>query len=191
MFPVKTQNPQTNDTGSWLQHNTTKGETCCYFLGCTACLLKIQSKWNHKTTRGRKSSIHYRAVRNILLYIWPQYSCNAVQYNMIMIHPDSKVHGPTWGPSGSCRPQMGPILAPWTLLSGQHCICDYPGITLSWDRTYKYTPYLALKGELSVGALCKDYRENWPWYNMPALYIESLLYAVCGYGFDRYSGALF
>ena len=26
--------------------------------------------------------------------------------------------GPTWGPSGSCRPQMGPMLAPWTLLSG-------------------------------------------------------------------------
>ena len=26
--------------------------------------------------------------------------------------------GPTWGPHGSCRPQMGPMLAPWTLLSG-------------------------------------------------------------------------
>ena len=26
--------------------------------------------------------------------------------------------GPTWGPSGSCRPQMGPVLAPRTLLSG-------------------------------------------------------------------------
>ena len=26
--------------------------------------------------------------------------------------------GPTWGPPGSCWPQMGPILAPWTLLSG-------------------------------------------------------------------------
>ena len=26
--------------------------------------------------------------------------------------------GPTWDPSGSCRPQMGPMLAPWTLLSG-------------------------------------------------------------------------
>ena len=25
---------------------------------------------------------------------------------------------PTWGPPGSCRPQMGPILAQWTLLSG-------------------------------------------------------------------------
>ena len=31
--------------------------------------------------------------------------------------PDSKNHGanmgPTWGPPGSCRPQMGPMLAPW------------------------------------------------------------------------------
>ena len=26
--------------------------------------------------------------------------------------------GPTWGPPRSCRPQMGPMLAPWTLLSG-------------------------------------------------------------------------
>ena len=32
--------------------------------------------------------------------------------------PDNKILGPTWGPPGSCRPQMGPILAPWTLLSG-------------------------------------------------------------------------
>ena len=26
--------------------------------------------------------------------------------------------GPTWGSPGSCRPHMGPMLAPWTLLSG-------------------------------------------------------------------------
>ena len=30
----------------------------------------------------------------------------------------AKFMGPTWGPLGSCRPQMGPILTPWTLLSG-------------------------------------------------------------------------
>ena len=29
-----------------------------------------------------------------------------------------KFMAPTWGPSGSCRPQMGPMLDPWTLLSG-------------------------------------------------------------------------
>ena len=32
--------------------------------------------------------------------------------------PNSKVHGPTWGPSGADRTQVGPMLAPWTLLSG-------------------------------------------------------------------------
>ena len=31
--------------------------------------------------------------------------------------------GPTWDPSGSCRPQIGPILAPWTLLSGSTLPC--------------------------------------------------------------------
>ena len=30
-----------------------------------------------------------------------------------------KVNGANMGPPGSCRPQMGPMLAPWTLLSGR------------------------------------------------------------------------
>ena len=29
--------------------------------------------------------------------------------------------GPAWGPPGSCWTQMGPMLAPWTLLSGYAC----------------------------------------------------------------------
>ena len=33
-------------------------------------------------------------------------------------HQIAKFIGPIWGPPGSCRPQMGPILAPWILLSG-------------------------------------------------------------------------
>ena len=33
----------------------------------------------------------------------------------------AKFMGPTWGPPGPCRPQMGPMLAPWTLLSGKAC----------------------------------------------------------------------
>ena len=42
--------------------------------------------------------------------------------------------GPTWGPPGSCRPQMGPILAPWTLLWGiyicrETCIYIYHPFT--------------------------------------------------------------
>ena len=30
----------------------------------------------------------------------------------------TKFMGPTWGQHGSCRPQLGHMLAPWTLLSG-------------------------------------------------------------------------
>ena len=32
--------------------------------------------------------------------------------------PDSKIMRPTWGPSGADRTQVGPMLAPWTLLYG-------------------------------------------------------------------------
>ena len=46
----------------------------------------------------------------------------------------AKLMGPTWGPPGSCRPQMGPMLAPWTLLSGvvykPTCIIDSTNIHL-------------------------------------------------------------
>ena len=33
-----------------------------------------------------------------------------------------KYMGPTWGPPGSCRPQMGPMLSPWTLLFGMETL---------------------------------------------------------------------
>ena len=37
---------------------------------------------------------------------------------LVILPQIAKLMGPTWGPPGSCRPQMGPMLAPWTLLSG-------------------------------------------------------------------------
>ena len=45
---------------------------------------------------------------------WMGYIKSALQ----SISQIARFMGPTWGPSGSCRPQMGPMLAPWTLLSG-------------------------------------------------------------------------
>ena len=34
-----------------------------------------------------------------------------------VIIPDNNVHGPTWSLPRSCRPQVGPMLAPWNLPS--------------------------------------------------------------------------
>ena len=41
-------------------------------------------------------------------YIWIHYTWPLI----------ARFMGPTWGPSGADRTQMGPMLAPWTLLSG-------------------------------------------------------------------------
>ena len=37
----------------------------------------------------------------------------------------AKFMGPIWGPPGSCRPQMGPMLTTWTLLSGMYTLPMY------------------------------------------------------------------
>ena len=44
---------------------------------------------------------------------WPFCPSLHVLYSQI-----ARLMRPTWGPPGSCRPQVGPMLAPWTLLSG-------------------------------------------------------------------------
>ena len=41
-----------------------------------------------------------------------------VTYALYSTTQIAKFMGPTWDPSGSCWLQMGPMLAPWTLLSG-------------------------------------------------------------------------
>ena len=37
----------------------------------------------------------------------------------------ARFKGPTWGPSGADRTQVGPMLDPWTLLSGLACTSVY------------------------------------------------------------------
>ena len=44
-----------------------------------------------------------------------------ILWNIIVTALIARLMGPTWGPYGADRTQMGPTLAPWTLLSGQLC----------------------------------------------------------------------
>ena len=46
----------------------------------------------------------------------------------------AKFMGPTWGPPGTCRSQMGPMFAPWTLLSGSSCCRLRFTTTLVWQE---------------------------------------------------------
>ena len=56
--------------------------------------------------------------------------------HVIPISQIAKFMGPTWGPLGSCRPQMGPILAPWTLLSLLHFPGNY-SVWSPWKLSHK------------------------------------------------------
>ena len=47
--------------------------------------------------------------------------------------------GPTWGSLGSCRPQVGPMLAPWTLLSGLWKQKGWDELTVRLDSWFYHT----------------------------------------------------
>ena len=49
----------------------------------------------------------------------------------------AKFMGPTWGPPGSCRPQMGPMSVPWTFLLGK-VAWDL------WNRTIRSVPCMLM-----------------------------------------------
>ena len=49
---------------------------------------------------------------------------------------DSKVHGANMGPPGSCRPQVDPMLAQWTLLSGNPHVVSVQIFTLHGYMVY-------------------------------------------------------
>ena len=68
--------------------------------------------------RRRKSSRFYRA-RSVSKLPARKPRKPRARVSPVSGDPDSKVHGPTWGPSGAGRTQVGPMLAPWTLLSGE------------------------------------------------------------------------
>ena len=62
----------------------------------------------------------------------------------------AKFMGPTRGPPGSCRPQMGPMAVPWTLLSG-HMSRTWPtrkvsinySVWMTTDKSWIVTKFLS------------------------------------------------
>ena len=65
------------------------------------------------------SSTHMRTRKNITLRgknFWDKFWLRHDFYLKYLASQIAKFMGPTWGPSGSYRPQMDPVLAPWTLL---------------------------------------------------------------------------
>ena len=63
----------------------------------------------------------------------------------------AKFVGPTWGPPGSCQPQMGPMLAPWTLLSGYlHASQMAPSKSTDLQKKHSYNTHRGLCTSLRI-----------------------------------------
>ena len=104
----------------------------------------------------------------------------------------AKFMGPIWGPPGSCRTQVGPMLGPFTLLSG--CACWYQVICKLSDYLilgYEYVldgieglilyrcvccgcvKYITINDQSPTDALCTPYwplwRHNCSWWRNNAI----------------------
>ena len=78
--------------------------------------------------------------------------------------------GPTWGPSGADRTQVGPMLAPWTLLSGSIRFMCYIHLYLPGNTTNVWNVEIAMWYIASqmIGPVMKIFylvqRLNWTEY---------------------------
>ena len=64
---------------------------------------------------------------------WKDISCNSTVQKLHSMSLIASFMGPTWGPSGADRTQVGPVLAPWTLLSGLSITIDTKNLINTQD----------------------------------------------------------
>ena len=88
---------------------------------CRLSIWTLWTQWNYKSNC--KAPIHENVFESVInITNGGQFLCLNVlnsSYNTTTYNTQiAEFMGPTWGPSKSCRPQVGPMLAPWTLLSG-------------------------------------------------------------------------
>ena len=93
-------------------------------------------------------NINWSCYRGFLLYLQPYLPLNTFIIARLVLetfsrglarkamrsHPDNKVHGANMGPTWVLRYQIGPMLAPWTLLSG-HSMSSLENVSYGslWD----------------------------------------------------------
>ena len=96
-----------------------------YFL-----MTRISKYWTWRYFCSSKSATWY-VCESMLLCVFENYSSK-----MTVTYPGqiARFMGPTWGPTGSCRTLMGPMLAPWTLISGTERCVGIPLCFLLWNQ---------------------------------------------------------
>ena len=80
------------------------------------------ARWNIMKKKKVILRLHFIWISRVLFNKQRLYWINSwhlsVKFHETNNTPDSKVRVANMGPTGSCWPHVGPMLAPWTLLSG-------------------------------------------------------------------------
>ena len=114
-------------------HSGVSHHAKCLCVHCIKIIVCKLESWPN--TRLRVPSVQTHLPRNTQMKIWNQFWINVnvtfKEWKRILVEGKYKwkeldkktiliarFMGPTWGTSGADRAQVGPMLAPWTLLSG-------------------------------------------------------------------------
>ena len=105
------------------------------------CALSISVMFSFIDTSWLNSSLPYIqayfVIRPLIQICWSFIGCFNIGV-ALMVTLIARFMGPTWGPSGADRTQVGPMLAPWTLLSGKSSL-----VHCGWLVFYLYVPLLS------------------------------------------------
>ena len=104
-FPTQRASNAENVSIWWRHHE----EEPLPVRGTFECEVKVGSKIL------MPSSVSLRGV--VYLYLGDTMSLQWMWYGSSMTSQIARLTWQTWGPPGSCRPQVGPMFAPWILLS--------------------------------------------------------------------------
>ena len=96
----------------------------------------VMLTWHEKFS---KSTLFWSGPFNSLLYLHvvtklcSNFNGGVANFSQWNILPTliARFMGPTWDPAGADRAQVGPMLAPWTLLSGE-CMTSWSYIYAKW-----------------------------------------------------------
>ena len=123
---LKTQKAQCMINKVVCAHWVTGFKSICFtydaLCSSSMCVCRDVIMWHY-----RYIVLKFQSSGKNLLYTFgtSRSACCNILYATIMIHMEhlrtliARFMGPTWGPSGADRTQMGPMLSPWTLLSGR------------------------------------------------------------------------
>ena len=118
-FPGHIANTETTMTGEHRHGHHQKQLSISHKIIFTLILLNIQ--WSYRFKRAYVATWTIIQLGHTYHILWV---CTWPVLPLV-----ARFMRPTWGPSGADRTEMGPMLAPWTLLSGAFCLesrhCDY------------------------------------------------------------------